>query len=393
MINQITITEEEIKLILGTSTLINEDGVLVHEGIKDLALKAKNIMKSKLGNPILAAITKAQIKGMSSIGTLDDLINKYAPVLKTQAGKTALLTVMAGTAAMMGNADLAAGIAKAGVGLAVGDSKEVQELFLGVADAALSENKNPNVSWRQYNLCETLKSEITLKLSEYVSETDLDEGISDKLLPYILAGTAAMGSLSSAQAKPLSPEEVKSQITQALNKGAAGKKDRFNLNLKFFEYDTGIDDLSKDISTLTKLNPEKNEKEIIKIIATGIVKLTGDGKMTKSDAFEAAESSVEDVIRKSKDSSDDDINVQDFETGNPRMSLINDLGGIAAAALTGGDLKKSIDVFFKSLISAFKNKDISKKEVKSILNIMNSDAKTAVKISKVAKILKKGVNK
>ena len=115
--------------------------------------------------------------------------------------------------------------------------------------------------------------------------------------------------------------------------------------------------------------------------------------MTKSDAFDAAESSVEDVIRRSKDSSDDDINVQDFETGNPRMALINDLNGISAAALTGGDLKKSIDVFFKSLISAFKNKDISKKEVKSILNIMNSDAKTAVKISKVAKILKKGVNK
>lgn len=393
MMNQATITEEEIRLILGTSTLINENGVLVHEGIKDLALKAKSIMKSKLGNPILAAIAKAQIKGMSSVSTLDDLINKYAPALKTQIGKTALLTVMAGTAAAMGNPELAANIAKAGVGLAVGDSREVQELFLGVADTALAESKNPNVAWRRHNLCEDLKTEIALNLFKYVSEPDLNEGISDKLLPYILAGTAAIGSLSSAQAKPLNQDQAKSQIVQALNKGAAGKKDRFDLDLKFSEYDTGLDALSKDISILTKINPKKNEKEIIKIIATGIIKLTGNGKMIKSDAFDAAESSVEDVIRKSKDSSDDDTNVQDFKTGNPRMALINDLNGISAAALTGGDLKKSFDVFFKSLINAFKNKDISKKEVKSILNIMNSDAKTAVMISKVAKILKKGVNK
>ena len=83
MITHTIITEEEISSMIGSDILINESGELVFEGMKELAAKAKNIMKSKLSTPILAAITKAQIAGMGTVSTLDDMINKYAPASRS----------------------------------------------------------------------------------------------------------------------------------------------------------------------------------------------------------------------------------------------------------------------------------------------------------------------
>lgn len=157
MITHTIITEEEINSMIGSDILINESGELVFEGMKELAAKAKSIMKSKLSTPILAAITKAQIAGMGTVSTLDDMINKYAPALKTPAGKTALLAVIAGTAAALGKPQLASDIAKAGMGLAIGDSKDIKDLFLGAVDSAMAESR------KNYNLVQNIKEQNTHK--------------------------------------------------------------------------------------------------------------------------------------------------------------------------------------------------------------------------------------
>ena len=72
--------------------------------------------------------------------------------------------------------------------------------------------------------------------------------------------------------------------------------------------------------------------------------------------------------------------VADTTFQNPRLILQNSLNGITVAALTGGNVKKAINSFFKDLRLASRKGDISRKEARAIISALrNKDTVAGIK--------------
>ncbi len=227
------------------------------------------------------------------------------------------------------------------------------------------------------------------EILKFLNEDTLEEGWMDRILPYVLAGGAALGGMSAAQAKPISPKQATSQLVKILNKEVGKRKDRFGLPLKFNEIDPSVEKVGRSISRLTKaIPPEKNEKEIINIIAKGI--LSGvDQEVDASDMLDAAvrklDSSTTKVLKKKRRRPKRDIINAKFR--NPRFALLNSLNGIAAQMIQNKGFKKEEQMFLKNLELANSAGGISKQEYRKIKTIYNGKGSFSSKYKKISNIL------
>ena len=109
-------------------------------------------------------------------------------------------------------------------------------------------------NWRNHLLTEDVKKQIENELIMFLESEDLDEGIMDRLLPYVLAGGAALGGMvGTAQAKPISQDVAAQRIVKVLNQKDI--KDDHGLDVTFYDFDNDVQDVAKQISILSKTLP------------------------------------------------------------------------------------------------------------------------------------------
>ena len=109
-------------------------------------------------------------------------------------------------------------------------------------------------NWRKHLLTEDVRDQTVNDLIMFLESEDLDEGIMDRLLPYVLAGGAALGGMAgTAQAKPISQDVAAQRIVQVLNKKDI--KDSMGLDVTFYDFDNDVQDVAKQISILSKTVP------------------------------------------------------------------------------------------------------------------------------------------
>lgn len=223
----------------------------------------------------------------------------------------------------------------------------------------------------------------------FLESEDLDEGIMDRLLPYVLAGGAALGGMAgTAQAKPISQDVAAQRIVKVLNQKDI--KDRSGLDVTFYDFDSEVQDVAKQISILSKTVPDRDEGAMIDIIANGI-EANYKNEIPKDVNFDTAEDAVKLTVSriKKKQKSKKIAGAQKFTTGDARLAALNSLNNINADIMQDRDTGGSVSRFVKDLNVAVKNGAVSKSEFNRIKDIMKGDQSN--KVSLVSDILQKGV--
>ena len=183
--------------------------------------------------------------------------------------------------------------------------------------------KIPMNNWRRHLLTEDIKKEIEHNLIMFLESEDIDEGIMDRLLPYVLAGGAALGGMvGKAEAKPISQDVAAKRIVKVLNQKDI--KDKLGLDVTFYDFDNDVQDVAKQISILSKTVPDKDENGMIDIVANGIEK-NYKNEIPKDITFDTAADAVKLSISKIKEKqkSKKIAGAQEFTTGDSRMAAIN----------------------------------------------------------------------
>jgi len=244
-------------------------------------------------------------------------------------------------------------------------------------------------NWRNHLLTENTKKQIENELIMFLESEDLDEGIMDRLLPYVLAGGAALGGMAgTVQAKPISQDAAAKRIVKVLNQKDI--KDKHGLDVTFYDFDDGVQDVAKQISILSKTIPDKDEGGMINIVANGIETNYKNG-IPKDMNLDTAEDAVKLTVSriKKKQKSKKIAGAQKFTTGDARLATLNSLNNINADIMQDRDTGDSVSRFVKDLNVAVKNGAVSKSEYNQIKDIMKGDQSN--KISLVSDILQKGV--
>ena len=244
-------------------------------------------------------------------------------------------------------------------------------------------------NWRNHLLTENTKKQIENELIMFLESEDLDEGIMDRLLPYVLAGGAALGGMAgTVQAKPISQDAAAKRIVKVLNQKDI--KDKHGLDVTFYDFDDGVQDVAKQISILSKTIPDKDEGGMINIVANGIETNYKNG-IPKDMNLDTAEDAVKLTVSriKKKQKSKKIAGAQKFTTGDARLATLNSLNNINADIMQDRDTGDSVSRFVKDLNVAVKNGAVSKSEYNQIKDIMKSNQSN--KISLVSDILQKGV--
>ena len=245
-------------------------------------------------------------------------------------------------------------------------------------------------SWRRHLLTEDIRKQIENDLIMFLESEDLDEGIMDRLLPYVLAGGAALGGMAGkAQAKPISQDTAAQRIVQVLNNKDI--KDKYGLDVTFYDFDSGVKDVAKQISILSKTVPDKDEGDMIDIVANGI-ETNYKNEIPKDITFDTAEDAVMRVISKIKKKQKQNKlkGAFSFKTGDSRMAAVNSLSGIAADLMQKKDPSKSQDQFIKDLKVAKDAGTVSQKEFSQIRDILQGDQRMSKKVISISDILEKG---
>ena len=212
----------------------------------------------------------------------------------------------------------------------------------------------------------------------------------DRLLPYVLAGGAALGGMAGkAQAKPISQDVAAQRIVQVLNNKDI--KDNLGLDVTFYDFDNDVQDVAKQISILSKTVPDKDENGMIDIVANGIEK-NYKNEIPKEINFDTAEDAVKDAISsiKKKQKSKKKAGTQEFTTGDSRAAAINSLGGIGSDLMQKKDPSESQDQFIRDLKVAKDAGTVSQEEYNQIRNILQGDQPMSKKVISISDILKKG---
>jgi len=249
--------------------------------------------------------------------------------------------------------------------------------------------KSAMQGWRNHLLTEDIKKQIENELIMFLESEDLDEGIMDRLLPYVLAGGAALGGMAgTAQAKPISQDVAAQRIVQVLNQKDI--KDNHGLDVTFYDFDSDVKSVAKQISILSKTVPDKDENAMIDIVANGIEK-NYKNEIPKDMNFDTAEDAVKKSIStiKKKQRSKKMAGAQKFTTGDARLAALNSLNNISADILQKRDTGESVSRFVKDLNTAVESGAVSKSEYNQIKDIMKGDQSN--KLSLVSDILQRGV--
>lgn len=243
-------------------------------------------------------------------------------------------------------------------------------------------------NWRNHLLTEDVKKQIENDLIMFLESEDLDEGIMDRLLPYILAGGAALGGMAGkAEAKPISQDVAAKRIVKVLNQ--KNIKDNLGLDVTFYDFDSDVQSVAKQISILSKTVPDKDENGMIDIVANGIEK-NYKNEIPKDINFDTAEDAVKKSIASIKKKQKKKISgAQKFKTGDARLNALNSLNVIMSDIMQKRDTGKSVSQFVKDLGDAVDAGAVSKSEYNQIRDIMKGDQKN--KLSLVSDILQKGI--
>ena len=211
----------------------------------------------------------------------------------------------------------------------------------------------------------------------------------DRLLPYILAGGAALGGMAGkAEAKPISQDVAAQRIVKVLNQ--KNIKDKLDLDVTFYDFDSDVQSVAQQISILSKTVPNKDENEMIKIVANGI-EANYKNEIPKDITFDTAEDAVEKTISKikKKQKSKKMAGTQKFTTGDARLNALNSLNNIMSDVMQKKNTSKSVSRFVKDLGTAVEVGAVSKSEYRQIRDLMKGDQKN--KLSLVSDILQKGI--
>ena len=244
-------------------------------------------------------------------------------------------------------------------------------------------------NWRNHLLTEDVKKQIENDLIMFLESEDLDEGIMDRLLPYILAGGAALGGMAGkAEAKPISQDVAAQRIVKVLNQ--KNIKDKLDLDVTFYDFDSDVQSVAQQISILSKTVPNKDENEMIKIVANGI-EANYKNEIPKDITFDTAEDAVKKTISKIKkrQKSKKMAGTQKFTTGDARLNALNSLNNIMSDVMQKKNTSKSVSRFVKDLGTAVEVGAVSKSEYRQIRDLMKGDQKN--KLSLVSDILQKGI--
>lgn len=245
-------------------------------------------------------------------------------------------------------------------------------------------------NWRKHLLTEDVKDQIINDLITLLESEDLDEGIMDRLLPYVLAGGAALGGMAGkAEAKPISQDVAAKRIVKVLNN--KNIKDKSGLDVQFYDFDSDIQDVAKQISILSKTVPDKDEGDMIDIVVNGIETNYKNGipkDVNFDTAADAIKMSTANIKKKQKQRKMKGY--QNFKTGDSRMAAINSLNGIAADLMQNKNPDKSQSRFIKDLKIARDAGTVSKKEFNQIKNILTGDGKMSSMVISISDILNKG---
>ena len=246
-------------------------------------------------------------------------------------------------------------------------------------------------NWRDHLLTEDVKKQIENDLIMFIESQDLDEGIMDRLLPYVLAGGAALGGMAGkAEAKPISQDVAAKRIVKVLNQ--KNIKDNLGLDVTFYDFDNDVKDVAKQISILSKTVPDKDENEMIDIVTNGIEK-NYKNEIPKEIIFDTAEDAVKDAIstiKKKQKKSKKIAGAQEFTTGDSRGAAINSLGGIASDLMQKKDPSESQSQFIRDLKVAKDAGTVSQEEFNQIRDILQGDQRMSKKVISISDILKKG---
>jgi hypothetical protein len=246
-------------------------------------------------------------------------------------------------------------------------------------------------SWRNHLLTEDAKKQIENDLIMFLESEDLDEGIMDRLLPYVLAGGAALGGMAGkAEAKPISQDVAAQRIVKVLNQ--KNIKDNLGLDVTFYDFDNDVQDVAKQISILSQTLPDKDENGMIDIVANSI-ESSINNEIPKGMTFDTAESAVKDVISniKKKQRTKKMSGAQKFTTGDARLNALNSLNNIIVDIQQERDTDESVSRFVKDLGTAVEIGAVSKSEYNQIRDLMNGDQKN--KLFLVSDILQKEIKK
>ena len=244
-------------------------------------------------------------------------------------------------------------------------------------------------NWRNHLLTEDVKKQIENELIVFLESEDLDEGIMDRLLPYVLAGGAALGGMvGKAEAKPISQDVAAKRIVKVLNQ--KNIKDKLDLDVTFYDFDSDVQSVAQQISILSKTVPNKDENEMIKIVANGI-EANYKNEIPKDITFDTAEDAVKKTISKIKkrQKSKKMAGTQKFTTGDARLNALNSLNNIMSDVMQKKNTSKSVSRFVKDLGTAVEVGAVSKSEYRQIRDLMKGDQKN--KLSLVSDILQKGI--
>ena len=245
-------------------------------------------------------------------------------------------------------------------------------------------------NWRKHLLTEDVRDQTVNDLIMFLESEDLDEGIMDRLLPYVLAGGAALGGMAgTAQAKPISQDVAAQRIVQVLNKKDI--KDSMGLDVTFYDFDNDVQDVAKQISILSKTVPNKDENGMIDIVANGIEK-NYKNEIPKDITFDTAEDAVARTISKirNKQKPKKMAGAQEFTTGDSRMAAINSLGDIGSDLMQKRDPSESQDQFIRDLKVAKDTGTVSQEEYNQIRDILQGDQRMSKKVISISDILNKG---
>ena len=245
-------------------------------------------------------------------------------------------------------------------------------------------------NWRRHLLTEDVRKQIENDLIMFLESEDLDEGIMDRLLPYVLAGGAALGGMAGkAQAKPISQDVAAQRIVQVLNKKDI--KDQHGLDVHFYDFDSDVKDVAKQISILSQTVPDKDEGAMINIVANGI-ETNYKNEIPKDITFDTAEDAVKQVITKmkKKQKQNQQKGALKFKTGDSRMAVVNSLSGIASDLMQKKDPSESQDQFIKDLKVAKDAGTVSQEEFDQIRDILQGDQRMSKKVISISDILEKG---
>ena len=246
-------------------------------------------------------------------------------------------------------------------------------------------------NWRNYLLTEDTKKQIENDLIMFLESEDLDEGIMDRLLPYVLAGGAALGGMAGkAEAKPISQDVAAQRIVKVLNQ--KNIKDNLGLDVTFYDFDNDVQDVAKQISILSQTLPDKDENGMIDIVANSI-ESSINNEIPKGMTFDTAESAVKDVISniKKKQRTKKMSGAQKFTTGDARLNALNSLNNIMIDIQQKRDTDESISRFVKDLGTAVDIGAVSKSEYNQIRDLMRGDQEN--KLFLVSDILQKEIKK